>query len=193
MSVASTIPTPTPVVLIRVFTQKYTGMASETPTWHILGTRAEVEFEYIWEEGKDLVLGYQGENAHILDVTDLGLDPHLCLAFADDTKMMIRLYTEEDDFNLHSDPHGRCHCGTIDAIRKRMKPLFAAIDDAVKERFDAWTRRRHLVALADSTGMLDPSSYFALNAMVPEPVECESPKIPSRPVATTASEWLMAP
>ena len=182
-------------VLIRVLTHDYNGNKYHAPEWFLLGTQDAYEDQYRWDTGEDLalVLGEQQDAGHyILDVADLGLDPKVCLQQMWDLEEIVRLHQEEDNFSLHTGD-GPCLCGDIARISQRRKSVTATITKAVCGRYDTWTRRSHLVALADSTGMLAPSNYPALNEMVPEPVECESPKIPSRPVATTACEWLMAP
>lgn len=188
MSTAPTISVPAQVVLIRVMTHTYEGYKRHAPEWCLLGTRDEFEYEYRWDTGKDLVLGEQGVGEYILGVTDLGLDPKLCLQYLEDTAEIIRLYQEEDDFNLHAD-NGPCLCGEIERLSQRRTPIGAAITKAVLSRYDAWTRRSHLVALADGTGMFAAQTVPA----EPEPAEPEpAVQTTPAPIYKTASEWLSA-
>ena len=188
-AVIPTIPVPPRVVVMRVTTHSWTGMKHEMPFWHILGYLDCYESNRRWFNQEDVTLGDQGNADHILDVTTLGLDPAECMAYLDAEERYGDLQTEEDRYDLHSDADGECLCGQI-AEQKAIMDLYESkITEAVIARFDAWTRRRHLVALADSTGMLAPSNYPNLQIALAEPVVCDSPKILVR---KTAAEWLSA-
>jgi hypothetical protein len=170
MSAAPTIPVSTigKAVLIRVFNHGYSA-----PKWYILGTQSEYEFEYYWGYGKDLVLGEQSAGEHILDVTDLGLDPIHCLAYLEARDRMEALCEEEYMFNLHSDPNGKCFCGPIAEQRAISDAIGEVITSAVLERFDAWTRRRHFLLCG--------------HPMIEEELPTQAAAEPEAPVATHPS------
>lgn len=187
---ATTIVDPLNTVLIRVLTHSaYDGRKFTEPNWQIMGTVAQIQFEWRWEKNKDLVLGDLGRGEYILDVADLGLDHGLCIAFMNDTREICRLQEEEDEYSLHSDPDGECHCAKIADIHEHRHSLFHAIEDAVKEHFDAWTRRRHLVALALDAGMLSTPAPLLDTGLPapPEPAECQSPVLPI--AGAVAPDW----
>ena len=191
---ATTIADPLNTVLIRVLTHSaYDGRKFTESNWQIMGTVAQIMFEYRWEQNKELFLGDLGRGEYILDVADMGLDPGLCIAFMNDTEEICRLQDEEYEYNFHSDPDGECHCGKIAEIREHRHSLFHAIEDAVKERFDAWTRRRHLVALAVMADMLyTPAPLLDTGLPAPpEPTECESPVLPIASPAPVATDWTL--
>jgi len=151
--IAPTIPVPPRVVVMKVTTHSWQGVKLETPFWHILGYRDIYESNRRWFNMEDVVLGDIGDGIHILDVTTLALDPTDCMAYLDADERYNDLCLEEDRYDLHSDPDGKCLCPQI-AKQKAIMDLYESkIDTAVKEHFDAWTRRRHLVALGSSLGM----------------------------------------
>ena len=141
-------------VLIRVTTHDFHGNKyTFPPNWYILGTYEDYEFEYRMDTGKDFVLGRQDFGQYILDVTELGLDPQVCINYKEADESIFELYNEEEIFDLHNDPEGKCHCGEITRLKKFTEPIAAAIAAAVEERFDAWKRRRHLVSLGVTAGL----------------------------------------
>lgn len=167
-TVAPTIPTPR-VILIRVILP-VRDHYSPKPHWYIVGDLYHYEFTQRFQHGCTVNFGAQDDGSWLLDVTDLGLDPAVCLAYADAEERRFELETEEDRFDLHSDPDGKCLCAQIaeqEAILDAHKPVITA---AVNERFDAWTRRRHLVALGVETGLpcCNPGMY---GSWTPAPTE----------------------
>jgi hypothetical protein len=189
-AVAPTIPVAPRVVLMRVTTHNWNGEKHTTPFWHILGYQDRYESNRRWFNMEDVTLGDMGDGDHILDVGTLGLDPTECIAYLDAEESHTDLQTEEDRYDLHSDPDGKCLCPQIARERAIMDLYESKITEAVNARFDAWTRRRHLVALAESTGMLAPSNYPNLQIALAEPVVCDSPTVLAY---KTASDWLSAP
>jgi hypothetical protein len=178
-TVAPTIPTPPRIVVMRVTTHNWNGEKHATPFWHILGYRDTYESNRRWFNQEDVTLGDMGDGDHILDVTTLGLDPTECMMYLDAEESHADLQTEEDRYDLHSDPDGKCLCAEIARERAIMDLYESKIDAAVKEHFDAWTRRRHLVALGSALGMpsFDMPAWSAkMDALVggaeptPEPI-----------------------
>jgi hypothetical protein len=151
-AVKPTIPAPPRIVLIRIKTHA-SGNKFAEPYWHIIGDLHHYEFVQRWQYGQEVKLGDHDDGSYLLDVTDLGLDPSACMAYYDAEERRGELETEEDMYNLHSDPEGRCLCDQIaeqQAILDTHEPVITA---AVLERYDAWTRRRHLIALVADSGM----------------------------------------
>jgi len=180
-SLLPTIPVPPRVVVMRVTTHSWTGAKHETPLWHILGYRDHYELNRRWFYLEDMHLGCQENGDYILDVTTLGLDPAECMAYLDAEERYNDLCMEEDRYDLHSDPDGECLCGQINEQKAIMDLYDPKITAAVNEHFDAWTRRRHLVALGSALGMpaFDMPSWSAkLDALkgetVSEPVVVET-------------------
>jgi hypothetical protein len=188
---AGTIPVPARVVLMRVTTHNWNGVKHATPFWHILGYRDHIDFNRRWFNQEDVTLGDQGDGDHILDVTTLGLDPTECMAYLDAEERHDDLQTEEDRYDLHSDPDGKCLCAQI-AEQKAIMDLYESkITAAVNERFDAWTRRRHLVALGSALGMSAfdmPAWSVKLDALIGE-TTTEPAVAPVVVDASPASYW----
>jgi hypothetical protein len=173
---AATIPVPPRTVVMSVKTHSWKGEKLEAPFWHILGYRDHYEYNRRWFNQADVVLGDQNDGIHILDVTTLGLDPTECMAYLDAEERYSDLCIEEDRYNLHSDPDGKCLCGQIADQKAIMELYESKIDAAVLEHFDAWTRRRHLVALGVALGFtdFDRPAWLARLGLAPEP-ETEAP------------------
>jgi hypothetical protein len=171
-SVAPTIPVPPRIVVMSVKTHSWKGEKLEAPFWHILGYRDINESNRRWFNQEDVTLGDTGDGTHILDVTALGLDPTECMMYLDAEERYSDLCIEEDRYDLHSDPDGDCLCAQIAEQKAIIDRYDSKIDAAVKEHFDAWTRRRHLVALGSALGMpsFDMPAWSArLDALVGEP------------------------
>ena len=151
-AVKPTIPAPPRIVLIRIKTHA-SGNKFAEPYWHIVGDLQHYEWITRFQYAKYVTLGEQNDGSYLLDVTDLGLDPVACLAYYDAEERRGELETEEDMYNLHSDPEGRCLCDQIAAQQAILDTHEPVITAAVNERYDAWTRRRHLVALVADSGM----------------------------------------
>jgi hypothetical protein len=175
---AGTIPAPPRVCIIRVTTHTYRGEKYDTPLWHVHGDLRHYEVTHRWRHlfSAPLVLGKQDDGDYILDVTDLGLDADECLAYADAKERCVELQDEEYRYNLHSDSSSQCLCGEIAEQQAIMDKYESKITDAVNERFDAWTRRRHLVALGVALGFpdFDRPAWLERLGLVPEP-EVEAP------------------
>ncbi len=184
----ATIPTPPRVVLIRVATHDSRGDRHYTPLWHIVGELRDYEWNQRWLHFEtEVTLGLQKDGSFLLDVTDLGLDPETCLTYHDAEERREQLDAEEERYNLHDDD-GPCLCGQIAVQMNILRDLKPAIEEAVFERFDAWTRRRHLVALGVALGFQDfdrPAWLERLGLLVAAEPEAE-------PVAS-ASAATMAP
>jgi hypothetical protein len=193
---AATIPTPPRVVLIRVSTHSVRGDKHAEPFWHILGDLRHYEITQRFMYLTDVALGKQTDGSYLLNVADLGLDPDECMAYYDAEERYSDLCLEEDRFDLHSDPDGECLCGQIaeaKAITDKYDPKITA---AVLEHFDAWTRRRHLVALGVALGFPDfdrPAWLERLGLAGPSEPEVEAQETPAVPEATApypvATDW----
>jgi len=191
----ATIPTPPRVVLIRVSTHDSRGDRYEAPRWHIVGDLHSYEWNQRWFHFEtDVTLGQQDDGSFLLDVTDLGLDPETCLAYHDAEERRQQLDEEEERYNLHDDD-GPCLCGQIAVQMNILRDLKPAIEEAVFTRFDAWTRRRHLVALGVALGFTDfdrPAWLERLRlAGPPEPQEeaQEAPAVAVTEPYPVAAEW----
>lgn len=159
-TVAPTIPTPQRVTLIRVVLPGRGNYHTE-PSWYIVGDYHDYAFKQQWYAGREITLGDQGDGSWLLDATDLGLDPAICWAYAAAEEERGYLENQEDMYDLHSDPDGKCLCGEIAEQKAILDAHEPAITAAVNERFDTWTRRRHLVALGVATGQscCNPGMY----------------------------------
>lgn len=147
-----TIPAPPRITLIRVVLPGRDNYRTE-PFWHIIGDLSAYEFVQRWQYGRTVTLGDQDDGTWLLDVTDLGLDPAICQAYYAAETRRGEMETEENMYNLHSDPDGQCLCGHIAEQQTILDLHEPVITAAVNERFDAWTRRRHLIALVADSGM----------------------------------------
>ena len=201
LSAAATIPAPPAVTLIRVIRPGTLGNYFTEPYWHIVGDLRHYEFLERWRNGRALTLGDQDDGSWLLDVTDLGLNPADCKAYADAEEERGYLENQEDMYNMHSDPDCQCLCGEIAEQQRIMDKYESQITAAVNERFDAWTRRRHLVALGVAMGLpsCNPGMY---DSWVPAPTEAEEsapaagaasvPTVPAEPYPTwadVAADW----
>ena len=145
-----------------------------------------------WRNGRAVTLGDQDDGSWLLDVTDLGLDPAICRAYNDAEERRDELENEEYMYNMHSDPDSECLCGEIAEQERILNKYAPVITAAVNERFDAWTRRRHLVALGVDMGLpsCNPGLY---DSWVPAPAEePETPTVAPAPVQEpypTLSDW----
>lgn len=180
---AATIPAPQHVILIRIKTHAGGNKFAE-PYWHIVGDLRSYEFVQRWQYEREVTLGDQGDGTWLLDVLDLGLDPAICQAYYAAEIRREEMETEEDMYNLHSDPDGQCLCGHIaeqQAILDTHEPVITA---AVNERYDSWARRKHLVALGAAAGLpcCNPGMY---DSWVPaaEAEAVEEPAPAAAPVA----------
>jgi hypothetical protein len=194
---AATIPTPPRVVLIRISTHDYRGEKYNAPLWHVLGDLRHYEVTRRWRHlfSPPLILGKQADGDFILDVTDLGLNADECLAYADAQERCGELEDEEFRFSLHADDSSQCLCGEIAEQLRIMDKYRSKIGAAVCERFDAWTRRLHLVALGVALGFPDfdrPAWLERLGLLAPAEAEPEekTPAAAPEPVApAVAGDW----
>jgi hypothetical protein len=177
---------PTRICLIHVITHYGTGEKYDSPAWHVLGDLRH--YEITRRFSPPLVLGKQADGHYILDVTDLGLDADECLAYADAQERCGELEDEEYRFNLHSDDSSHCLCGEIAEQQAIMDKYRSKINMAVCEHFDAWTRRRHLVALGVALGFPDFDRPAWLERLGLTPVaEAEAEAEPEAPAAAGAA------
>lgn len=194
---AATIATPPRVVLIRISTHDYRGEKYDAPFWHILGDLRDYEVTRRWRHlfSPPLVLGKQDDGDYILDVTDLDLDADECLAYADAEQRRDELDDEEYRYNLHSDDSSQCLCGEIAEQQMIMDKYKSKITEAVCERFDAWTRRLHLVALGVALGFPDfdrPAWLERLGLLAPAEAEPEMKvelEAPAAVAPAVAADW----
>jgi hypothetical protein len=197
LSAAATIPAPPAITLIRVVPPRTCGNYGVAPYWYIVGDLRDYAFTHCWQYGTEVKLGDQGDGTLLLDVTDLGLSRDICIAYHDAQERRGELETEEDMYNLHSDPDGECLCGKIaeqQAIMDKCEPVISA---AVNERFDAWTRRRHLVALGVDSGLpsCNPGMYDSWLPAAAAAAQTEEPAVDSAALdpyptwASVAADW----
>jgi hypothetical protein len=143
-------------ILIRVFTHTLHGEKYDEPKWYILGD-LEDHLAELWRhnyynnDNSEFEFGLQKDGGFILDVRTLGLDVDLVLECTKAMERRDALEDEEYRWDLHSDD-GPCLCGQIHQQLLVIKRISPVIQEAVNEQFDAWTRRRHLVALGVALG-----------------------------------------
>jgi hypothetical protein len=149
------------LLFIRVLTYNLFGQRNAEPNWQILDRYDVEDLQRIRQPH------WPGE--YIVDVEDLGLETEYCLGYLDAAERMSQLKEEEWEY-------GECHLKEIAECRAIMNTKRYVIEAAVKERFDAWTRRKHLVALGVDMGL--PSFNWT-------PVPCDDSAAPAAPAAPT--------
>ena len=159
-----------------------------------MGYLVHYEFKQRWLYNRGVALGQQDDGSFLLNVTDLGLDPETCLAYYDAEERREQLDTEEERYNLH-DGDGPCLCGQIAVQMKILRDLKPAIEEAVFDRFDAWTRRRHLVVMGVALGFpdFDRPAWLKRLGLAPEPVAEPEPEAPVTATAPypVAADWTL--